>query len=102
LHPESAIAWAPRFNYGESPLGSLISRHNMQHELRAIENCVFSCGATNIIKRILLERLGGLDQLFLRFSETAVFHRLLQEAIEIGRIPRTLATPYHTMSIGHV
>ncbi len=99
LHPESAIAWAPRLNYGESPLGSLISRHNMQHELRAIENGVFSFGATNVIKRSLLERLGGFDARFLRFSETAVFHRLLQEEIEIGRIPEPLATHYNDMSV---
>ena len=101
LHPASAIAWAPRFNYGESPLGSLISRHNMQHELRAIENGVFSFGASNVIKRSLLERLGGLDQRFLRFSETAVFHRLVQEEIEIGRIPEPLATHYNDMSVSH-
>jgi len=101
LHPESAIAWAPRLNYGESPLGSLISTHNMQHELRAIESGVFSFGATNVIKRSLLERLGGLDQRFLRFSETAVFHRLLREEIEIGKIAEPLATHYNDMSVSH-
>jgi hypothetical protein len=99
LHPESAIAWAPRLNHGESPLGSLISIHNRRHELRAIENGVFSLGATNVIRRSLFERLGGLDAHFLRFSETAVFHRLLQEDIEIGRIPAPLATHYNDMSV---
>lgn len=98
-HPESDIAWAPRLNYGESPLGSLISTHNLHHELRAIENGVFSFGATNVIRRSLLERLGGFDPRFLRFSETAVFHRIVQEDIEIGRIPEPLATHYNDMSV---
>lgn len=100
-HPECAIAWAPRLNYGESPLGSLISRHNLQHELRAIEHGVFSFGATNVITRGLLERLGGFDPRFLRFSETAMFHRIVRKDIEIGRIPEPLATHYNDMPVRH-
>ena len=99
LHPEATIAWAPRLNYGESPLGCLISRHNLRHELRAAENGVFSFGATNVIKRSLLERLGGFDHRFLRFNETAMFHRILQDNIAIGRIAEPLATHYNDMSV---
>jgi hypothetical protein len=99
LHPESAIAWAPRLNYGESPLGALISKHNLRHELRAAEKGAFTFGATSVIKRSLLEHLGGFDPRFLRLSETAVFHRVLQEQIEIGRIREPLATHYNDMPV---
>ena len=99
MHPESAIAWAPRLNQGETPLGALISRHNLRHERRATEKGVFSFGATSVIKRSLLERLGGFDGRFLRFSETALFHSMLRAGIEIGRIGEPLATHYNDMSV---
>ncbi len=99
LHPGTEIAWAPRINRGESPLGSLISLHNLRHERRADTNGVFSLGATNVITRSLFERLGGFDARHLRFSETALFHRALDEGIAIGRFHEPLATHYNDMSV---
>jgi hypothetical protein len=99
LHPEAEIAWAPRLNHDESPLGRLISMHNLRHERRAYANGVFSLGATNVITRGLFERLGGFDARYLRFSETALFHRSLDEGIAIGRIHEPLATHYNDVSV---
>ncbi len=98
-HPGSEIAWAPCLNYGESPLGALVAKHNLRHQLRATTKGAFTFGATSVIKRSLLERLGGLDPRFLRLSETAMFHRVLQEKIEVGRIRVPLATHYNDMSV---
>ena len=98
-HPETEIAWAPRINDGGSPLGSLVSMHNLRHERRADAQGVFSLGATNVITRDLFERLGGFDARYLRFSETALFHRARDEGIVIGRIGEPLATHYNDMSV---
>lgn len=98
-HPDSMLAWAPRRNHDESPLGALITRHNLQHERRAGVRGTFSYGANSVIKRRLFARIGGLDARFLRQSETAVFDRAVQEHIAIGRIDEPLATHYNDMPI---
>jgi len=100
-HPQSLLACAPRRNHGESPLGALVSAHNLEHERRAAGRGTFSYGANSVIRRGLFERLGGLDARWLRQSETAVFDRVVREKIGIGSIDAPLATHYNDMPVRH-
>ena len=98
-HPATALTWAPRLNHGESRLGKLISMHNLHHERRAAANDVFTLGAGSVITRRLFEALGGFDLRYLRFSETALYHRALDSGVAIDRIAAPLATHYNDMSV---
>ena len=100
-HPDAALAWAPRINHGESRLGKLVSMHNLRHERRAVARGVFSLGANSVVTRRLFERLGGFDKRYLRFSETALYHRAQEEGVAIGRIREPLATHYNDMPASH-
>ena len=95
--PGCDIAWAPRLNHAVSPLGRLVAMHNDRHQQRALAAGVFSLGANSVIRRGMLDALGGLDARYLRFSETALFHRALQRRVLIGRIRAPLATHYNDM-----
>jgi hypothetical protein len=72
--------------------------HNDRHQRRALAAGVFSLGANSVIRRSLLDALGGLDARYLRFSETALFHRALQRAAVISQIRAPLATHYNDMA----
>ena len=96
-HPDCEIAWAPRHNYAGSPLGRLIAMHNDIHQRRALAAGVFSLGANSVIRRTSLDALGGLEARYMRFSETALFHRALQQGAVVGRILSPLATHYNDM-----
>jgi hypothetical protein len=96
-HPEAAMAWAPRVNDGETPLGRLVSLHNLRHERRAIALGTFSLGANSVIRRDLFARLGAFDPRYLRFGETAILQRARAEGIAIGRIDLPLATHCNDM-----
>lgn len=98
-HPQTEIAWAPRINHGESPLGALVSMHNLRHEQRAVAAGAFTLGAGSVITRRLFETLGGFDLRLLRFSETALYHRALDAGVAIAHIPAPLATHYNDMPI---
>ena len=100
-HPDAALAWAPRINHGESRLGELVSMHNLRHEQRAAAGGVFSLGANSVVTRRTFERLGGFDTRYLRFSETALYHRAQDEGIAIGTIREPLATHYNDMPARH-
>jgi hypothetical protein len=80
------------------PLGRLVAMHNDRHQRRALAAGVFSLGANSVIRRSLLDALGGLDARYLRFSETALFHRALQRAAVISQIRSPLATHYNDMT----
>jgi hypothetical protein len=96
-NPGCDIAWAPRLNHAVSLLGRLVAMHNDRHQQRALAAGVFSLGANSVIRRSMLDALGGLDARYLRFSETALFHRALQRRAVIGRIRTPLATHYNDM-----
>jgi hypothetical protein len=96
-NPGCDIAWAPRLNHAVSQLGRLVAMHNDRHQQRALAAGVFSLGANSVIRRSILDVLGGLDARYLRFSETALFHRALQRRVVIGRIRTPLATHYNDM-----
>ncbi len=96
-NPGCDMAWAPRLNHAVSPLGRLVAMHNDRHQQRALTAGVFSLGANSVIRRRMLDALGGLDARYLRFSETALFHRALQRRVVIGRIRAPLATHYNDM-----
>lgn len=100
-HPDVELAWAPRVNRGETPLGELVSMHNLRHEARAAANGVFSLGANSVVTRRLFDRLGGFDARNMRFGETALFHRALRERVTIGRIDEPLATHHNDMPVPH-
>lgn len=97
-NPGCDIAWAPRLNHALSPLGRLVATHNDRHQQRALADGVFSLGANSVIRRSLLDVLGGLDARYLRFSETALFHRALQHSAVISHIRAPLATHYNDMT----
>jgi hypothetical protein len=97
-NPGCEIAWAPRLNHAVFPLGRLVAMHNDRHQRRALAAGVFSLGANSVIRRSLLDALGGLDARYLRFSETALFHRALQRAAVISQIRSPLATHYNDMT----
>jgi hypothetical protein len=97
-NPGCDIAWAPRLNHALSPLGRLVATHNDRHQQRALADGVFSLGANSVIRRSLLDVLGGLDARYLRFSETALFHRALQHSAVISQIRAPLATHYNDMT----
>lgn len=99
-NPACDIAWAPRLNHAVSPLGRLVAMHNDRHQQRALAAGVFSLGANSVIRGGMLDALGGLDARYLRFSETALFHRALQRRVVIGRIRAPLATHYNDMGGG--
>lgn len=100
-HPDVELAWAPRINRGETPLGALVSMHNLRHEARAVANGVFSLGANSVITRRLFDRLGGFASSQMRFSETALFHRALRAGVAIGHIAEPLATHHNDMPVRH-
>jgi hypothetical protein len=97
-NPGCDIAWAPRLNHAVSPLGRLVAMHNDRHQQRALAAGVFSLGANSVIRRSTLDALGGLDARYLRFSETALFHRALQCGAVISQIRAPLATHYNDMA----
>jgi hypothetical protein len=97
-NPGCDIAWAPRLNHAVSPLGRLVAMHNDRHQQRALAAGVFSLGANSVIRRSMLDALGGLDARYLRFSETALFHRALQRGAVISQIRAPLATHYNDMA----
>jgi hypothetical protein len=72
--------------------------HNDRHQRRALAAGVFSLGANSVIRRSVLNALGGLDARYLRFSETALFHRALHHAAVISQIRAPLATHYNDMT----
>ncbi|MGH8850344.1 MAG: glycosyltransferase [Casimicrobiaceae bacterium] len=100
-HPGCDLAWAPRRNHAASALGALVAMHNQHHEQRASTVGVFSLGATSVIRRRVFDALGGLDARYLRFSETALFHRAQRKNLAIGRIDAPLATHYNDMPVSH-
>ncbi|HEY7903921.1 MAG: glycosyltransferase [Burkholderiales bacterium] len=100
-HPGCDLAWAPRRNRAASALGTLVAMHNLRHEERASTAGVFSLGATSVIRRRVFDALGGLDPRYLRFSETALFHRALQRGIAVNRIGAPLATHCNDMPVSH-
>ena len=95
--PACDIAWAPRLNHAVSPLGRLVALHNDRHQRRALAAGVFSLGANSVIRRSLLDALGGLNARYLRFSETALYHRALERGAVVGSIRAPLATHYNDM-----
>ena len=100
-HAGCDLAWAPRHNRAVSALGMLVAMHNQRHEQRAAAAGVFSLGANSVIRRSVLDALGGLDERYLRFSETALFHRALKRGLAVGRIGSPLATHYNDMPVSH-
>ena len=98
-HPMMAMAWAPRINHGETPLGRLVSLHNLRHERRAIAQGMFSLGANSVIRRDVFARLGAFDPRYRRFGETAILQRAQAEGIAIGRIDLPLATHCNDMHV---
>ena len=101
LHPQCDIGWAPRLDHADSPLGRLVAMHNKRHEGRAASAGTFTLGASSVIRRSVLEALGGLDPRYLRFSETALYHRALRRHVVVGRIRAPLATHYDDMPAEH-
>jgi len=97
-HPRCEIAWAPRLNHATSALGRLVAMHNDRHQRRAAAAGVFSLGANSVIRRSTFDALGGLDARYLRFSETALFHRALQGGAVVGHIEAPLATHFNDMT----
>ena len=100
-HPQCDIGWAPRLDHADSPLGRLVAMHNRRHEGRAADAGTFTLGASSVIRRPVLEALGGLDPRYLRFSETALYHRALRRHVVVGRIRGPLATHYDDMPADH-
>lgn len=100
-HPGAAMAWAPRINRDTTPLGRLITHHNVRHERRAAKAGTFSLGANSIIRREVLARLGGFDPRYQRFAETAILRRARAEGIVIGRIGAPLAAHFNDMDVAH-
>ncbi len=95
--PGCDIAWAPRLNHAVSPLGRLVALHNDRHQRRALAAGIFSLGANSVIRRNVIDALGGLNARYLRFSETALFHRALERGAVIQSIRAPLATHYNDM-----
>lgn len=100
-HPHATMAWAPRFNHDTTPLGRLVTLHNLRHERRAATAGTFSLGANSIIRRDTLARLGGFDARYQRFAETAILRRARAAGVAIGRIDRPLATHFNDMDAAH-
>jgi len=85
-HPDSAIAWAPRVNRSRTRLGAIIGRINLRAEAVARVRGWFSLGANCVIKRSLFAELGGFDPRYFRGNENALFERIREQRIPIGRI----------------
>jgi GT2 family glycosyltransferase len=100
-HPHATMAWAPRFNHDTTPLGRLVTLHNLRHERRAATAGTFSLGANSIIRRDALARFGGFDPRYQRFAETAILRRARAAGVAIGRIDRPLATHFNDMDVAH-
>lgn len=100
-HPGASMAWAPRFNHDTTPLGRLVTLHNLRHERRAATAGTFSLGANSIIRRDVLARLGGFDPRYQRFAETAILRRAHADGIDVGRIDKPLATHFNDMDVAH-
>jgi hypothetical protein len=97
-HPQTQIAWAPRHQYGRTPLGALIGIHSKHHESLAAERGGFWLGANSVITRDLFEQLGRLDAAYLRFAERVLCERVQRAGIPIGRLPKALATHHDDIS----
>jgi glycosyltransferase involved in cell wall biosynthesis len=100
-HPGTAMAWAPRINRDSTPIGRLVTLHNLRHERRAAAAGTFSLGANSIIRRDVLARLGGFDPRYQRFAETAILRRARAGGVAIGRIDTPLAAHFNDMDIAH-
>jgi hypothetical protein len=101
-NPQSQIAWAPRLHRSESPLGLLIGMHSKRHERRAWARGGFWLGGNSVIARDLFERLGGLEETYLRFCERVFFERVVRENVAIGRLEILLSTHYDDMSLSQL
>jgi hypothetical protein len=89
-HPDSAIAWAPRINRNRTRLGAIIGQINLRAEAVARSQGWFSLGANCVITNSLFEKLGGFDPVYFRGNENALFERIRQQRIPIGRIEAPL------------
>jgi hypothetical protein len=88
-HPDSAVAWAPRVNRSRTRLGAIIGQINLRAESVAESQGWFSLGANCVITKSLFVALGGFEPRYFRGNENALFERIRQQRIPIGRI----ATP---------
>ena len=89
-HPDSAVAWAPRVNRNRTRLGAIIGQINLRAEAVAQSQGWFSLGANCVITKSLFAELGGFDPRYFRGNENALFERIRQQKIPIGRIETPL------------
>jgi glycosyl transferase family 2 len=89
-HPDSAVAWAPRINRNRTRLGAIIGQTNLRAEAVAQRQGWFSLGANCVITKSLFAALGGFDPRYFRGNENALFERIRQQRIPIGRIETPL------------
>lgn len=89
-HPDSAVAWAPRVNVNRTRLGAIIGQINRRAESVALRQGWFSLGANCVITKSLFAELGGFYPQYFRGNENALFERIRQQRIPIGRIEAPL------------
>ena len=89
-HPDSAIAWAPRVNLNRTRLGTIIGQINVRAESVARRQGWFTLGANCVITKAQFAALGGFDPRYFRTNENALFERIRQLRIPIGRIETPL------------
>jgi hypothetical protein len=89
-HPDSTVAWAPRINRNRTRLGAIIGQTNLRAEAVAQSEGWFSLGVNCVITQSLFADLGGFDPGYFRGNENALFERIRQQRIPIGRIDAPL------------
>ena len=88
--PGCELACGRRSNHATTRLGMLIGSNNDTHEARAQRHGNFTLGANCVIRRSLLEALGGFATAFQRFNETVLFDRARAACVRIVMIDATL------------
>ena len=94
-NPGCELACGGRSNHAKTRLGMLIGSNNDLHEARAEQRGNFTLGANCVIRRSLLESLGGFVTAFQRFNETVVYDRAREAGVRIGTIGATLCTHHN-------
>jgi hypothetical protein len=101
-HPECELFWGLREDIAKRPLGRLIAVNNARHQARAEREGHFSFGGTSIVRRDLLNRVGGIDPSYGRFNEVILRHRILFSKVAAIGLDLRLTYHYNDMTVAHL
>ena len=101
-NPRCVAAWGRRINHNVKTLGKLIGMHNSHHENAAQGQGWFTLGANSIIRKSVLNELGGFEPIYGRFNEAILLEKLRKRGTKADQLDVPLSVHYNDMSVAHL